>query len=396
MFIAAIRQVGGVILLAAEDEWRIENGEWKMKSRSFALSAGIFASLALLAPSFAHEPSLAVETIAGVGSAENNGDGGPALEIAIGQPFGVEVGPDGALYITEVLHHRVRRLDLQSGRLSTIAGNGEKGYSGDGGPARKARLNEPYEVRFDADGNIYFVEMQNHLVRRVDAHSGIISTIAGAGRAGFAGDGGPAEEALLSSPHSIALDDAGHLYIADIGNHRIRRVELASGGIETIAGNGEKQLPKEGAIGADKPMLGPRALYFSEGSLWIALREGHSVWRLDLASGKLMHVAGTGERGFSGDGGPAALATFDGPKGIAVGPRGEIVVVDTENNAIRVIDPRTQSIETIAGGRLGAPSSEPIFNRPHGVCVGGDGVIYVGDTLEHVVRRIVPEAARDK
>lgn len=351
--------------------------------------AASFIWLGAIVSSFASEPTARIEAVAGTGAAENNGDAGAALETAIGEPFGVEIGPDRALYITEVKNHRLRRLDLSSGQLSTVAGNGKKGYSGDGGPAIEASLNEPYEVRFDAEGNIYFVEMQNHLVRRVDARTQIISTVVGAGRAGFGGDGGPATEALLSSPHSVALDGAGNLYIADIGNHRIRRVQLSTGRIETIAGTGEARMPADGQLARGKPILGPRALFHADGQLWIALREGHSVWRLDLASGKLAHVAGTGERGYSGDGGPAKLAKFDGPKGLAIGAAGEIAIVDTENNAIRVIDPKTVLIRTAAGGNGADPIfTDPIFNRPHGVCVAESGAIYVGDTLNHRIWRI--------
>ena len=166
---------------------------------------------------------------------------GAALSINIGDPFGVEIGPDGALYITEVRNHRVWRLDLATSTLTTVAGCGRRGYSGDGGPAVDAELNEPYEVRFDPDGNMYFVEMQNHIIRRVDAKTKTITTIAGSGRRGFGGDGGPAIKCLLNQPHSIALDGRGAIYVADIGNHRIRRIDLETGTIESIAGSTEAQ-----------------------------------------------------------------------------------------------------------------------------------------------------------
>jgi streptogramin lyase len=323
------------------------------------------------------------------------GDGTKAL---VGQPFGVEIGPDGALYICEVENHRVRRLDLKTKELTTVAGSGKLGYGGDGGPATKAELNEPYEVRFDKAGNMLFVEMKNHLVRKVDAQSGTISTVAGTGKVGFGGDGGPATKAQFSSPHSIALDADGNLFIADIGNHRIRKVDAKTGVVTTIVGNGEKKQPQPGTIGSDKPMIGPRALFIDGGTLWIALREGHSVWRLDLASSELAHVAGTGKRGFTGDGGPAASATFDGPKGIAVGPDKAVYVVDTENHAIRRIDLASGTIATIAGsgpkhqggGGDGGPATKATMDRPHGICVGPDGVVYIGDTNNHRVRRVAP------
>src|SRR5690349_19720661 len=145
-------------------------------------------------------------TIAGTGMAGFTGDGGPGLQAQVNNPYGLVIGPDGALYFCEIGNHRVRRLDLKTKIVTTVAGSGEKGYAGDGGPALKAVLNEPYEVRFDKAGNMFFAEMQNHVVRRVDAKTGIISTVAGTGTAGFSGDGGPASAAQLRQPHSIAFD----------------------------------------------------------------------------------------------------------------------------------------------------------------------------------------------
>jgi streptogramin lyase len=359
-------------------------------------------SIALLA-AFVALPARAetfvVETVAGTGQPGNNGDAGLATKVNIDQPFGVEIGPDGALYITEVGQHRVRRLDLASGQLTTVAGCGRKGYAGNGGPATEALLNEPYEVRFDRQGNMVFVEMQNHVVRRVDRHTGRISTIAGTGQPGFGGDGGPATQASFRQPHSIAFDAAGALYIADILNHRIRRIDPQTGVITSIAGNGEKKLPASGSLAEGQPILGPRALMVDAGLLWIALREGNSVWRLDLSSGVVTHVAGSGKRGFSGDGGPLLAATFDGPKGIAIDGRGRVVVMDTENQAVREIDARQGTLRTIAGrgpqGRGyagdGGPATAAMFDRPHGICTAPDGSIYLGDTNNHRVRRLRPQ-----
>jgi streptogramin lyase len=338
-----------------------------------------------------------IDTVAGTGQPDDSGAAGPALKTNVGEPFGVEVGPDGALYITEVRNHRVRRLDRKTGELTTVAGTGKKGYSGDGGPATKAELFEPYEVRFDQAGNMFFVEMKNHLVRRVDAKTGIISTVAGTGQEGFSGDGGPATKATFRQPHSIALDNEGNIYIADILNHRIRRVDAKTGLIDTIAGNGEKRLPQEGGAAKGQPVLGPRALYLRHGVLWVCLREGHSVWKLDLAQDRWQHVAGTGKRGFSGDGGNAKEATLDGPKGIALNSNGDAFIVDTENQAIRRIDAKTNVITTIAGagpkfmGDLGdgGEATKARLARPHGIGIGPDGVVYIGDTNNHRVRRVI-------
>ena len=356
----------------------------------------LFGAMLLVGLSSAHAYDGGIETVAGTGQPDDNGHAGKATDVNIGAPFGVEIGPDGGLYVTAVGNHRVLRLDLKTGHLATVAGRGRPGYAGDGGPATAAQLNEPYEVRFDRDGNMYFVEMRNHVIRKVDAKTRVVSTIAGSGKPGYGGDNGPATKAQLKNPHSIALDGRGGLYVADIGNHRIRRIDLKTGIVESIAGNGQRELPRDGQTARGKPVLGPRALYIGGTTLWVALREGHSIWRLDLVRGKWRHVAGTGQKGFSGDGGPAKTATFNGPKGIAVGPEGHVWVVDTENQAIRKIDAKSGLICTVAGGGPdqrgpagdGGPATKAQLDRPHGICVGPDGAVYIGDTLNHRVRRV--------
>lgn len=366
-----------------------------------------FSAMAMLVASWSsiavsESSAQQIETVAGTGKPGDNGREGPALKTNIDQPFGLEFGPDGTLYICEVGQHRVRRLDLATGRLTTAAGAGRKGYAGDGGAAKDALLNEPYEVRFDTDGNMYFVEMQNHLVRRVDAKTQVVTTVAGTGQPGYSGDGGRATKAAMRTPHSIAFDAAGRLLVADIGNHRIRRVDLKTGLIESIAGNGEKKLPNDGDQARGTPIFGPRALAVQNDVVWVALREGNSVWRLEPgpAAGELVwrRAAGTGRKGFQD--GPAAEGLFDGPKGIALDAAGAVYVVDTENNAIRQYDPRSGELRTLAGlgpksagyGGDGGPAAKARFDRPHGVCVGPDGAIYIGDTNNHRVRRIARPA----
>ncbi len=365
----------------------------------------LYTTHLVLALTFATSTALAgtIETVIGTGKTDNNGNSGPADQFNVSSPFGVEIGPDGALYITEVGNHRVLRLDRKTRQVTTVAGNGAKGYSGDGGPATAAALNEPYEVRFDNDGNMIFVEMMNHLVRRVDAKTGIITTLAGTGNPGFSGDGGLAIKATFNRPHSIALSsdatkEHGFLYVADIGNHRIRRINLTTGVVKTIAGDGRKRMPVTGEIITDRPIVGPRALFLKGHDLWIALREGHSVWRLNLSDGRIHHIAGTGQRGFHGDGGTALAAKFNGPKGIAVGPSGNVFVVDTENQVVRRINVAKKTIETIAGtgpkakgySGDGGKAKAAKMDRPHGLCVDREGVIYIGDTLTNRVRVVRP------
>lgn len=339
-------------------------------------------------------PAGEVTTIAGTGKAEYTGDGGPGAKAGVGGPFGVSLGPDGALYICETTNHVIRRLDPKTGKLSTVAGSGKKGYAGDGGPATKALLNEPYEIRFDNEGQMFFVEMQNHVVRRVDAETGIISTVAGSGKLGFSGDGGPAIKATMNRPHSIALDHSGNLYICDIGNHRVRKVDLKTGQIETFAGTGEKKSTPDGAKLQGTPLNGPRALDYDRNAneLILALREGNAVYRIDLENQTLHHIAGTGKSGYAGDGGPAKEALLSGPKGVALGPDGDIYLADTESHTIRVIRRKSGIIETVVGdGKKGdGPDGDPgtcRMDRPHGVFVDHVGAVYIGDSSNNKVRK---------
>ncbi len=341
-----------------------------------------------------------IATFAGTGQAGYAGDGGPATKAQLDNPFGVVRGPDGSLYICDTMNHVIRRVD-RDGVVTTVAGTGKKGYSGDGGPALQATLNEPYEVRFDRPGNMLFVERLNHVVRRVDAKTRIMTTVAGSGKAGFSGDGGMASQATLNQPHSIQFDRGGDLFICDILNHRIRKVELKTGVITTFAGTGERRPTQDGAKIAGTPLNGPRAIDFDRrGDMWLALREGNMVYRLDMKAGAIHHVAGTGEKGFTGNGGAAKLATLSGPKGISIAPNGNVYLADTESHSIRMIDVRKMTIELVAGtGEKGDSTSDcengdPFacrMARPHGVFVDRDGSVFVGDSETHRVRVIRPK-----
>jgi len=335
-----------------------------------------------------------VRTVAGTGQRGPYAATGEARKTAVNEPFGLSMREPGVLYVCEVGAHVIRRVDLATGATVVVAGSGVRGYAGDGGPAVAAQLNEPYEVRFARDGTMYFVEMQNHVVRRVDAVTGMISTVAGTGVAGFSGDGGAAVAAQLKQPHSIALDDAGTLYICDIGNHRVRAVDLRTGVIRTFAGTGERLATPDGAAITGTPLNGPRALdYDGRGSLYLALREGNALYRMDLQKGVLQHLAGTGKSGYGGDGGPAREALLSGPKGVAVGPDGNVYFADTESHTVRVYLPSEGVVRTVVGdGQKGdgpeGAASGCRMDRLHGVYVSPDGVLYIGDSNNHRVRAL--------
>lgn len=335
-----------------------------------------------------------VTTVAGTGRDIPGDADGNALRSSVSQPFGVCIGPDGALYVCEVGAHRVRRVDLSTNEISTVAGTGRKGYSGDGGKATAAELNEPYEVRFDSRGNMLFVEMQNHVVRRVDRSTGRIATVAGVGTAGYSGDDGLATAAQFHQPHSISLDRDDNIYICDIRNHRVRIVSAKTGMVRTFAGDGSKGATPDQAPVSGTPLNGPRAIEVTgDGAIWLALREGNAIHRTQLSNLHWSHVAGTGTSGYSGDGGPATSAQLAGPKGVSVSASGDVYFADTESHTIRVIRVATQTVETVIGD--GQPGDGPDgaqwacrLNRPHGVFVSQDGWLYVGDSNNHRVRRL--------
>jgi sugar lactone lactonase YvrE len=342
------------------------------------------AAAILLGSCAGHAANLTVTTLAGTGVAGYS-------ETQVNNPYGLIIGPDGALYFCDLDNQRIRRLDLATKRLTTVAGTGERGYSGDGGPALAAALNMPHEIRFDRLANLYIAERDNHVIRKVDRATGIISTVAGTGMPGFSGDGGPGTRAQLRQPHSLVFDRDGTLLVCDIGNQRIRRIHLDTGIIETYAGTGEAKPTPDGAPVKGTPLNGPRTFAMAEnGDLYLSLREGNAILRIDRATQTFRHVGGTGEQGYSGDGGPAVNAKLGGPKGLTIGPDNMLYVADTENHVIRRIDLRTGIITTVlgTGTRGDGPEPDPLeckLSRPHGV-LAANGALYVSDSEAHRIR----------
>jgi sugar lactone lactonase YvrE len=340
--------------------------------------------LILLTPAPAMAADASVSTLIGTGKPGYS-------DREVNNPYGVVIGPDRALYFCDLDNQRIRRFDLKTRQTTTIAGSGVRAYTGDGGPAPAAALNMPHEIVFDSQRNLYIAERDNHVIRKVEAKTGRISTVAGTGAPGFSGDGGPGAQAQLRQPHSISLDSRGRLLICDIGNHRIRQLDLSSGMIDTYAGTGDRQRTPDGARLQGTPLNGPRTMVMDrDGNLYLALREGNAIYRIMPKTGTIHHVAGTGEQGYAGDGGPAALAKLAGPKGLAYG-NGRLYVADTESHVIRSIEIKTGIITTVLGtGQRGdGPEPNPLMcklSRPHGIFVDRAGVLYVGDSEAHRIR----------
>ena len=346
-------------------------------------------------------PVSQVTTVVGTGARGVVAEGDQADHAQINNPFFTVIGGDGALYWSDFGTNRVLRVDPRTKKVSLVAGNGTKGYSGDGGPAKSAQLNGPHEVRFDSKGNLFIDERDNAIIRRVDMKTGIISTVAGSGKPGYAGDGGPATKGMFNQPHGIALDRSDNIYICDPLNNRLRRVDAKTGILTTFAGNGQDgRAPNEGSLTA-VPLAGPRSLEITRDGKWyLALREGNSIFSLDPAKGTLKRIAGTGDNGYSGDGGPALAARFGslgpggltGPKGLAISPDGIMFVADCENHVIRRIDLKTGIISTAVGtGERGdGPDGDPAkckLSRPHAVFIH-QRTLYISDSENNRIRTL--------
>ena len=352
-----------------------------MLTRTSLFTVGLTVVTAVGAPRAATQT---VTTVLGTGVAGYS-------DAQVNNPYGIIVGPDGALYFCDLDNQRIRRFDPTTKKVTTIAGSGEKGYAGDGGPALQASLNMPHEIQFDRAGNLYIAERDNHVIRKVEAKTGVISTVAGTGAPGFSGDAGPGARAQLRQPHSIVFDRDGTLLICDIGNQRIRRLHLDTGVIETWAGTGQAAETPDNAPVTGTPLRGPRTMAMApNGDLYLALREGNAILRIDARTQTLHRIAGTGEQGYAGDGGPALAAKLGGPKGLAYAG-GQLYVADTENHVIRKIDLTSGLISTAlgTGTRGDGPETSPLgckLSRPHGLLADSTGRLYVTDSEAHRIR----------
>ncbi len=342
-----------------------------------------------------------MSTLAGTGQRGHTGDGGLAGKATLSEPFHCELDHKGNLYVAEATNHCIRKVNLKTGIIFTVAGNGKKGYTGDGGKATDATFDEPYAVVVDKDDNLFVVDRLNAVIRKVNGKTGIVTTVAGTGKKGYSGDGGRATDATMREPNDCCFDGKGGLLIADVGDWRIRRLDLDTGVITTFAGIGRAKIATKVKIDrtrcgddgrADKALLvGARAVCVdAKGNTFICEREGSAVRKVD-AKGIITTIAGTGEWGYSGDKGNALTAVFAGPKGIRCDSHGDIFVVDCENHCVRKIDAKTNLVTTVAGGQKGKGGDDGLatqagMDRPHGCIIGRDGTIYIADSNNHRVR----------
>ena len=332
-----------------------------------------------------------ITTVAGTGAAGFSGDGGPATEAQLNRPSNVALDSSGNLYIADTGNQRIRKVDA-GGTITTVAGTGTQGSSGDGGAATAAQLNNPIGVALDGSGNLYLADTRNNRIRKVDA-GGTITTAAGAETQGSRGVGGRATEAQLDFPIDVVVDDgSGNLYIADSSNHRILKVD-AGGTITAAAGTGSHGFRGDGGPATAARLRFPHgAAVDRSGNLYIADTRNHRIRKVD-ADGTITTVAGTGTDGFGGDSGPASAAQLNRPAGVAVDGSGNLFIADTNNHRIRKVD-ADGTIITVAGTRGqgfsgdGGPATAAQLNGPNGVAVDGSGNLYIADTNNHRIRKV--------
>ena len=364
---------------------------------AFLIMARLPASLAQAVPE--------IVTIAGQGNPGFSGDGGLATAGTLFIPYGVAVDAAGNIYISDNGNNRIRKVAAGTFTITTVAGNGVYGFSGDGGAATSAQLAYPEAIAVDAAGNIYIADASNQRIRKVTASTGIITTVAGSGGAGFSGDGGPATSAALYYPFDVAVDNAGNIYIADLDNQRIRKVTASTGIITTVAGNGGGG---HGALGSSLagyygdggPATNAGLAYplgvavDTAGNVYIADSGNERIRKVFASNGYIFTVAGNGSSGFAGDGGPATSAEMAFPLGVAADSAGDIYFADSANQRIRTVTASTGIISTIAGDYSvgysgdGGPATSAELYFPEEIALDKAGNIYIADDGNNVVREV--------
>jgi streptogramin lyase len=335
-----------------------------------------------------------ISTYAGTGSAGYTGDGGAATSATFKNPEGVAVGPDGSIYVVDSDNHVVRKINPATGVVTTVAGSGSPGWSGDGLLATAARLQQPQDVAVASNGDLYIADTGNHSIRKVTAATGLITTVAGSGSPGSTGDAGPATLAKLSSPRGIVLASNGDLYIADRSNNKIRKVSALTGIITTFAGTGTAGYTGDGGLALAARLQSPEGVELaSNGDLYIADTSNNAIRRVSSLTGFITTIAGTGTAGYTGDGGAATAARLNGPESVTVSASGDLYVADRANNVIRRFT-IGGTIATFAGTGTagysgdGGSATAAKLNGPAGIAIDASGVVYVADTSNQRVRKI--------
>jgi DNA-binding beta-propeller fold protein YncE len=340
-----------------------------------------FLTPLLLLASTAAASAARVEHVAGGGE---SAAGAPALQVKLVEPFAVDFGRNGEWYICEHKGERIVRVD-RAGNTTLLAGTGVAGNSGDGGAATAAAMRDPHGIAITKDRQMYVADTQNHTIRKIDLKTGFITTIAGTGEKAFSGDGGPAVKAAFNGTFGIALNPAhNRLYVADLTNRRVRMIDLKSGTIQTVAGNGERGVPSDGSDAAQSPLVDPRAVTVdSKGNVYVLERGGNALRVVDT-QGKIRTLIAPG----------SITPNLNGPKHLCVDRRDNVIIADAENHLIRRYDPKTGKTVTIAGtGEKGThiDAADPLrtqLNRPHGVAFDSSGTLYISDSYNHRVLKV--------
>ncbi len=362
-----------------------------MRNIKLIAMASISFASTLFASANVHAQTGNITTVVGNGTAAYSGEGVVAVSSAVNHPAELVIDGSGNTYFSELNSNRIRKVS-PSGIITTIAGTGVAGYSGDGGPATAARLNMPFGIDLDNAGNVYFSDCLNHRIRRIST-SGIITTVAGNGIGGFSGNGGPATAAAMLGPTYIRFDHSGNLYISDNSNNMLRKVNT-SGIITTIAGTGFAGYTGDGGAATNARLYSPSGMAVDlSGNVYLC-DYGNNVVRKITAAGIISTFAGTGIAGYTGDGGPATAARFKSVQDVIIDPSGNFIFADTKNHVVRKINP-SGVISTIAGTGVsgfsgdGGPATVANFYEPGGLAIDPTGNLHIADVFNHRIRKYI-------
>lgn len=318
----------------------------------------------------------------------------PAIRAKLHEPFGIDFDRSGAAYIVELGGQRV--LKIEQGVLKLVAGTGKEGKAAVvDQPGLQAQFHGMHNLAIAPSGQVFLADTWNQQIRLYDPASGLVKNFAGTGEKGFSGDGGPAAKAKFGGIYCVTLGgDQQRLVLADLDNRRVRSIDLKTSVVTTVAGNGQRGIPLDGSVAADSPLIDPRAAAADgAGNVYVLERSGHAL-RIVNRDGKIRTLVGTGKPGNSGDNGPGKAATLNGPKHLCLDRDGSVIIADTENHVIRRYLPKEDRIIRIAGtgkkghGGIGGPPDQLELNQPHGVTIGPNGDLFIVDSHNHRILKI--------